>query len=376
MKVAICTDMYLPQLGGVADSVVLQARGLRALGHDVRIFAARMQGQAADDSVIRFPSLELFGGTFCLVSPFGIKAALRAYEPDVIHVHSFGTIGLMSRFAAKSLGRASVGTIHGSPVDYLHYFYINFEPFRYLVLKCVAWFFRGFQVVTAPASQPLDLLIRSGLRHVRTSIISNALDVGRFRHIEDKFQIRERMGLSHKAVLIFGRLAKEKNLEAALKIFSDVHARTNAQLVVVGDGPERDALESYARKLGIAEHTFFLGRLSGDELVSALNACEVMIMTSLSEAQPMTILQANACGIPVVGARAGGIPESIDDGETGYVVDIADHDVFADRVARLISDTELSRKLSTAAITHAQAHEPSGIARVWERLYRTLPGVI
>lgn len=376
MKIAICTDMYLPQLGGVADTVVLQAEGLRALGHDVRIFAAHMRGESADKNVIRFTSWQLFGDTFCIVSPFGIGKAILAYAPNVIHVHSFGTIGLIARYTAQKNGIAAVATSHGSPVDYLHYFYIDFEPFRSLVLKFVAWFFGGFHIVTAVASQPMDVLVRAGLRHVRTTIISNAVDPHRFEHLGDKQTLRERMGIEHHAVLVFGRLAKEKNLRDALKIFADVHKRTNASLIVVGDGPERAALESQARSLGIAPHTFFLGRLSGEQLVAAINTATVMLMTSRSEAQPMTILQANMCGVPVVGARAGGIPENINDGVTGFVVDSDDLDSFADRVSRLISDTHLAEVMSAAAIEHAKQHDPVGVAAKWERLYRTLPGVL
>ncbi len=376
MKIAICTDMYLPQLGGVADSVVLQARGLRELGHDVHIFAAHMQGEVEDEHVTRFVSLELFGGMFCIVSPFGISAALLNYGPDVIHVHSFGTIGLMSRYIAKRLSIPSVATTHGSPVDYLHYFYLNFEPFRYLVLKFVAWFFGGFTVVTAPASQPMQTLLHAGMKHARTAVVSNAVDSALFRHLDERVALKERMGITRHAVLIFGRLAKEKNLDEALEIFADVHARTKAELVVLGDGPMRTELEAKARRLSIAEDTFFLGRLSGDELVSAINACDVMLMTSRSEAQPMTILQANLCGVPVVGARAAGIPESIKDGTTGFVIDPKDRNAFVDHVSRLISDETLARTMGMAAVERARSHEPVGIARIWESLYRTLPGVL
>jgi 1,2-diacylglycerol 3-alpha-glucosyltransferase len=298
MKIAICTDMYAPQLGGVADSVLLQARGLRALGHDVHIFAAHMRGETPDPEVTRFRSVELFGGTFCIVSPFGIRGAILEYKPDVVHAHSFGTIGLVARYTAKKHTIPSVATIHGSPVDYLHYFGIDLKPFRYLALRFVAWFFSGFTVVTAVSSQSMDLLLHAGLRRVRTTVISNAVDDRLFRHVEDKQDLRERIGIDHKAVLVFGRLAKEKNLDAALTIFADVHKRTNASLVIVGDGPERDHLELRARTLGIAEHTFFMGRLSGENLVSTINACSVMLITSRTEAQPMTILQANLCGVP------------------------------------------------------------------------------
>jgi 1,2-diacylglycerol 3-alpha-glucosyltransferase len=376
MKIAICTDMYAPQLGGVADSVLLQARGLRALGHDVHIFAAHMRGETPDPEVTRFRSVELFGGTFCIVSPFGIRGAILEYKPDVVHAHSFGTIGLVARYTAKKHTIPSVATIHGSPVDYLHYFGIDLKPFRYLALRFVAWFFSGFTVVTAVSSQSMDLLLHAGLRRVRTTVISNAVDDRLFRHVEDKQDLRERIGIDHKAVLVFGRLAKEKNLDAALTIFADVHKRTNASLVIVGDGPERDHLELRARTLGIAEHTFFMGRLSGENLVSTINACSVMLITSRTEAQPMTILQANLCGVPVVGARAGGIPESINDEVTGYVVDGDDHGAFSDRISRLLSDTELNASMSAEAIAFARHHEPAGVALTWERLYRTLPGVL
>lgn len=368
--------MYLPQLGGVADSVVLQARSLRGLGHDVRIFAAHMRGEAADPLVTRFTSIELFGGTFCIVSPFGIHTALKTYRPDVIHVHSFGTIGLMARYTAKKLGIAAVGTNHSSPVDYLHYFYLDAEPFRSLILRFVAWFYGGFHVVTTPTSQPMDVLLSAGLRRVMTTIISNAVDVGAFRHFDEKETLRDRIGLSHRAVLVFGRLAKEKNLDQALKVFAEVHKRTNAQLVIIGDGPARDELETRARSLGIAQQTFFMGRLSGDALVAAINACDVMLTTSRSEIQPMTILQVNICGVPVVGARAGGVPECIDDGVSGYVVDPEDTNAFVDHVSRLLSDHSLAEKMGRASRERVSRFDPVKIALQWERLFRTLPGVI
>ena len=119
-----------------------------------------------------------------------------------------------------------------------------------------------------------------------------------------------------------------------------------------------------------------MGRLSGEELVTTINACSVMLLTSRAEAQPMTILQANLCGVPVVGARAGGIPESIDDGVTGCVIDADDTGAFSDHVSRLIADDTLRASMSEAARAHAALHDPTVIARSWEKLYRTLPGVL
>lgn len=377
MKIAICTDMYLPQLGGVADSVVLQARGLRALGHEVRIFASHMRGEAEDVSVTRFPSIELFGGTFCIVNPRGITAALRAYGPDVIHIHSFGAIGLAAQAAGRRLRVPLVGTNHGSPVDYLHYFYLDFQPFRYLASSFVSWFYSRFDLVTTPTKQPLDALKRYGLRAPKMQVVSNAIDFSLFKKLDDTHELKSRIGISDRAVLIFGRLAKEKNLDYAIEIFKKVSdRRTGAALVIVGDGPYRRALEERARDLGIAEKTYFMGRLSGDPLVATINACDVMLTTSLSEAQPMTILQANICGVPVVGARAAGTPECIEDGVTGFLVNPDDTDMFVENVSRLLSDDALSKKMGVAAHERVAAYRPEQIAHIWESAYRTLPGVL
>lgn len=375
MKIAICTDMYPPQLGGVADSVVLQARGLRALGHDVKIFAPHMAGETEEPHVIRFPSLELYGGTFCLVFPRGMRARLRDFAPDIVHVHSFGAIGLAASFAATARGIQLVGTSHGSPVDYLRYFFVDFEPFRYLSQKFVSWFYGRCALVTAPASQTLAPLLKYGMKS-KTAVVSNAIDCNLFRTLPIKQELKSAMGLTHRTILIYGRIAAEKNLDDALAICADVVARMGAQVVIVGDGPHRAHVERRAKKLGIAERVFFTGRLSGESLVSAINACDVMLTTSLSEAQPMTILQANQCGIPVVGTRAGGVPECIDHGKTGFVIDRDDHKGFVDHLARLLQDDALRETMARNAQAFVSRYSPEHTAREFERLYRSLPGVI
>jgi glycosyltransferase involved in cell wall biosynthesis len=377
MKIAICTDMYLPQLGGVADSVVLQARGLRAIGHEVRIFAAHMKGEMPDPTVTRFPSMELFGGTFCLVNARGLDAAIVAYAPDVIHVHSFGTIGHAALRAARAHKIPCVGTNHGSPLDYLHYFYADFQPIRYFVARYVSRFYDQFDIVTTPTVQPMHALQKNGLRKPKTEVVSNAVDFSLFRPIADTQALRAAMGIESRGILIFGRLAKEKNLDGVLEVFERVRSReSGGALVIVGDGPYRSYMEREVKRRGLGAYTYFLGRLSGEELVSAINACDVMLTTSLSEAQPMTILQANICGVPAVGSRAGGIPECIADNVTGFLVAPNDYEDFAEKVARLLNDHGLQKSMGAAARERVAGYEPSAIARIWERLYRTLPGVL
>ena len=106
MRVAIATDVYLPQLSGIADSIDTLARELRNLGHVVRIYAPRVAN--ADDlaDVRRLPAWSPpgSGGGLQLVVPFGIVADTRAFRPDVIHVHMFGAIGWAGVYAGRRLG--------------------------------------------------------------------------------------------------------------------------------------------------------------------------------------------------------------------------------------------------------------------------------
>src|ERR1051325_1661067 len=117
MRIAIATDIYLPQLSGIADSIDSLANELRKAGHAVRLYAPRVG--AADDlfDVRRLPAWSLPGsaGGVQLVLPFGIVPDMRAFRADVIHVHMFGAVGWAGVYAGRRLGVPVVGTDHTFP---------------------------------------------------------------------------------------------------------------------------------------------------------------------------------------------------------------------------------------------------------------------
>ncbi|MCH8924188.1 MAG: glycosyltransferase, partial [Planctomycetes bacterium] len=130
---------------------------------------------------------------------------------------------------------------------------------------------------------------------------------------------------------------------AAAAVCRDV---PNARFLIVGDGPQRAELESLAARLDLTGAVHFLG-CRGD-VPKILSASDVFALTSHVEASPVSILEAMACGRPVVSTRVGSVAESVGDGETGYLVEPGDTDALAARLVELLGDREQASRMGRA----------------------------
>ena len=370
MRIAICTDQYLPLLSGVADSIYNLKTTLKAHGHEVRIYAPSMKDMLADPDVMRLPILEMpgTGGSMGLVLPRGAMRDIRAFKPDVIHTHMSGIAGLFAIYAAKRLKVPLVGTDHTLPAHYLHYLHLDIAPMRYLVRKLSAMYYQRCALISAPGHMALDELKEYGCTKPMR-IISNEIQTELFRPLPDRHALKQKWNISKNAILLFGRLAKEKNVEVVLDILVKVAQTTGAQLVVVGDGPYRKEFEASVQARNLKVRVLMLGIRRGEELVEILNACDVFLITSESETQSMTTLQSMACGLPVVAVRAGALPEYVHDAVTGYVVTSGDISTFASRTIEILKDTDLAHKLGSAGRTVALQYSPERIIGLFEALY-------
>ncbi len=370
MRIAIATDVYLPQLSGIADSVDTLATELIKAGHDVRVYAPRVKGAVDPPHVRRLPAWAVpgSGGGLELVFPVGLKRDLKDFRPDVVHVHMFSSVGWAAVRAARRLHVPVVGTDHTFPADYLHYLRLNFGWLKTAVKKFAAAFYNRCRIVTAPSHSLIDELKAYGLKSPAV-VISNPIRVDLFRPLDKRPEVKRKLGIGPEAVLLFGRLAAEKNLDFAVDIFAGVAERRRAELVVVGDGPYRHALEKLIADRHLTPRVRFLGELRGEALNEALNACEVYLITSKSETQSMTLLQASAAGLPVVAIRAGALPEYVTDGQTGYIVDEADRDRFIDLLVSVIDDRGFARRLGGKGREFAQKYAPAAQAGAFAAVY-------
>jgi glycosyltransferase involved in cell wall biosynthesis len=173
----------------------------------------------------------------------------------------------------------------------------------------------------------------------KVRVIPNGVDVERFAAGAARDAMRKTWGVddSTPVIGIVAALRPEKDHELFLRVAARVRQRsTTARFVIVGDGDLRGRLESVARELGLAEAVSFLGNRS--DIPAVVAGMDVFLLTSKIEANPVSILEAMAAGKPVVAPNVGSVPESVADGQTGFLFPVGDERLAADRVLQIISN--------------------------------------
>ena len=203
---------------------------------------------------------------------------------------------------------------------------------------------RRAQRVLVPSAYLRGIALGWGLAPERVRVIPNPAP--ELPQLPSREEARAALGITGPALATAGRLTAQKALRDALQAIARVPA---VELLVLGDGPERPALEREAETLGVSDRVRLLGAGTRDEVLRLFRAADAVLVTSAWENLPHTVLEALAVGTPVIATAVGGIPEVVVDGENGLLVPPHDVDSIARAVQRLIRDDELRRSLAAAA---------------------------
>jgi len=271
---------------------------------------------------------------------------LHRMRPDIIHASS---PGLLSVFAIlwSRLFRIPLAMSYHTHVP------VYVEKFCGAGLwgRIVEWFlwfyvwfvhsFADLNLMTSP--QTMQDFIDHGIN--RCAVWQKAVDTEVFNPRHYSAEMRERMTGGHPEdfLLVYvGRLAKEKRLEDLLEIYNGMPK--DARLCIVGSGHKYEqTLRAY---FSDADRCIFTGILKGEELSQAFASADVFIMPSDTETLGLTVLESMASGVPVIGAKAGGVQDLIDDGKSGFLVESGDTQAFVERAMQLKHDPVLLRTLS------------------------------
>jgi glycosyltransferase involved in cell wall biosynthesis len=304
MRVGLFTECYHPIQNGVVASVDALRETLTENGHDVVCIAPFAPAYRDTSSgIVRLASLPLPTPTqYRLTLPMLSGDARVALENvAIVHAHSPFVTGRLALRAARSHGVPLIFTYHTRLEYYAHY-----APFDARATRAIAdgWtraIANAADAVIAPTHSAASALRAIGVR-ARIEVIPSGIDVAHFASGTRREALRRAYGAGAGDVLAIwvGRLGREKNVELALATIAQLPAAY--RLAFVGDGPDREALESAAGRLGRAIH--FAGELRRDALADVYASADVLLFTSSSETQGLVLAEALAAGLPIAAVDA------------------------------------------------------------------------
>lgn len=340
MRIGFMADAYKPHLSGVTNYIHINKLALEKLGHDVFVFAfGDPQQPHEEENVIISPGLAVKGAYH-----IGLRYTRRAIEliqsMDVVHLHHPFLSGRLALRYCKPRGIPLVFTNHTRYDLYFRY-YAPFLPAGlglFYLKRYLPGFCRRMDLVISP-SEGLRKVSRTWGVDAPIEVIPNGIDLQPFMNPQTRIT-RAELGLQDDQVVLLyvGRVVAEKNLGFVFKAFAAVSKyHSHARLMIIGDGDDRPRLERLAGLLEIQEKVLFTGMIPYQDLPAYIHLGDAFVTASTTEVHPFTIIEANACGLPVLGIDSPGVSDTIRDGENGYIVSNS-FDLYVDRMTELITN--------------------------------------
>jgi N-acetyl-alpha-D-glucosaminyl L-malate synthase BshA len=288
-----------------------------------------------------------------------------AHSLDVLHVHYALPHAVAAYLAKQMVGDRLkvVTTLHGTDITVLGHDPSLRDLIRFAIEKSDA--------VTAVSKNLIDLTNQLIGADKEIKLVYNFIDKRQY-FPQSLPEIRHTFAEPEEKLLIhISNFRPVKRTMDVIDIFAKVRADIPSKLILVGEGPDWCAVHDQVKRMGLAPHVHFLGKQ--DEVSQLISLADVTLLPSETESFGLVALEAMACGVPTVGTNAGGLPEVVVHGETGYLTDIGDVSRMAMYVIDLLKDNELHQRLSEAGLQRASHYFCSDdITAQYEQIYRSV----
>lgn len=375
LRIAMFTEAYPPIISGVAMATRTLVTELRALGHQVDLYAPRHPEQSGTETgTKRLPSASLpLPGWIPLSLPLTPSRFRRIVDRpyDVVHTQHPFLLGRVARALARQQHVPLLASVHTQYEQYVHYWTPWHKPGCWIVRRLIRAFCNRCDHVVTVAEGMVPLLRGYGV--VRPiEVIPNDLDLEAFL-CADGTGVRAELGMkeSETFLLSVGRLAAEKNLLFLLDAVAPLLATLPARLVFVGDGPLRTELERRVAQTRLHERVRFVGALPHDQTGRFYAAADLFLMPSVTEVNPLTIGESLAAGTPVVAVDSFSARETIAHGQDGLIVP-GDASALRNALEQLIARPEARRQMGIRAKNSIRTRSGQSAAVRTVALYRRL----
>lgn len=280
------------------------------------------------------PKLELFTGIFYFITALRwLRRVRKQFNYDVLNVHWAYPDGFAGALLQTVFKTPVIMTVHGSDI----YIYSNYPGVR----RLLKWAINRVASVVAVSHALRSAIEAMGVRRNIHVIPCAAVDPKLFR-ILDQEDCRKGLKLPGKKriILFVGNLVAVKGVRYLLDAMKILMAarKEDVLLILVGDGSERTQLQRQARRMGLESCVLFVGKRPHEEIPLWMNSADVFCLPSLSEGMPNVVVEALACGKPVVGTQVGGVPEIVRSDRLGYMVPPEDGAALSKAIGAALSN--------------------------------------
>ena len=377
VKVCFISPEYLPLSGGTGAYVYYLSKELMKLGNSACIVTGYNESKDVKINEqhriffiksLKAPVVKSF--LFASAASRKLNKLRSGFPVDITHVN----LPLVPSFAVPSgFGKTLVSTVHSTWKGEAEA--IRGEPYSRLnsnekFMVSFNWFLRVFEEKMLERSNKIiavsdftrrELLQYYKVKENKIRVIHNGVDVNKFQPASDKRKAKEALGFSPDdiAILSVGRLYARKGLFTLIESMPLVARKfKNAKFIIAGKGlsNEMKKLVNYATKLGVKDNIVFTGYFPDKKLHKLYQAADIFAFSTFYENLPFAVLEALSSGLPVVTTNVGGIPEMIEDGKNGFLVEPANSRALADRILYYLEHPAVASEMGRLARRNIEDH--------------------
>ena len=286
---------------------------------------------------------------------------------DLLHVHyaiphASAAISAKQILSTQDINIPIVTTLHGTDITLLGKD-TSFKP-------VIEYAINMSDIVTVVSKDLKNETLAHFNIKKEINVISNFIDYSLYEQNQNLI-LRNSFASNNEAIIThISNFREVKRVEDVIKIFYQVNKRKKAQLLMIGDGPDRSKCENLARKLGIYKKIKFLGKLKVIEDLLAIS--DIFLLPSQTESFGLVALEAMASNTAVVSSNSGGLPEVNIDGVTGFLSDVGDINKMSNDICYLIANSDLLNSFKSNALKHAKKFDLNNILPKYEEVYNKL----